>query len=76
MMVANLFANLKFVITSIHNTKVKHKLRICHGYKSEALVENKDLHVMQIPNLAEQFLVDTYLLSNSQYVYELTESAN
>jgi hypothetical protein len=52
-MVANLFGNLKFVITFIHNTKVKHKLRICHGYKSKALAENEDLHVMQIPNLAE-----------------------
>ena len=31
---------------------------------------------MQIQNLAKQFLVDTYLLSNSKYVYELTEPAN
>ena len=75
-MVANPFGNLKFVITFVHNTKVKDKLRICQEYKSEALADNKDLHVMQIPNLAEQFLVDTYLLSNSKYVYELTESAN
>jgi len=57
-------------------TKVKHKLRICQEYKSEALADNKDLHVMQIPNLAEQFLVDTYLLSNATYIYELTEPAN
>ena len=71
-MAANPFGNLNFVITFVHNTKVKHKLRICQEYKSEALADNKDLHVMQIPNLAEQFLVDTYLLSNSKYVYELT----
>jgi hypothetical protein len=67
-MIANPFLNLKFEITFIHNTKVKHKLRVCHEYKSETLVDNMDLHVMQIPNLAEQFLVDTYLLSNSKYV--------
>ena len=74
-MVANPFRNSKFVITFVHNTKVN-KLRICQEYKSEALADNKDLHVMQIPNLAEQFLVDTYLLSNSKYVYESAESAN
>ena len=51
---ANPFRNLTFVITFVHNTKVKHKLRICHEYKSEGLVDNKDLHVMQIPNLAKQ----------------------
>jgi hypothetical protein len=66
----------EIVITFVHNTKVKHKIRICQEYKSKALADNKDLHVMQIPNLAEQFLVDTYLLSNSKYVYELAESAN
>jgi hypothetical protein len=43
---------------------VKHKLRICQEYKSEALADNKDLHVMQIPNLAKQFLVDTYLTAD------------
>ena len=34
---ANPFRNLKFAITFVHNTKVKHKLRICQEYKSEAL---------------------------------------
>jgi hypothetical protein len=34
-MVANPFGNSKFVIT-----KVKHKLRICQEYKSEALADN------------------------------------
>jgi hypothetical protein len=43
----------KFVITFVHNTKVNHKLRICEEYKSEVLVDNKDLHVVQIPNLAK-----------------------
>ena len=59
----NPFRNLKFVITFVHNTKAKHKSRICQEYKSEALVDNKDLHVMQIPNLAKQFLVPTYCLT-------------
>ena len=72
----NAFRNLKFIITFVHNTKVKHKLRICQEYKSEALVDNKDLRVMQIPNLAKQFLVPTYLLSNSKFVNELAEPAN
>jgi hypothetical protein len=75
-MAANPFGNLKFVITFVHNTKVKHKLRICQEYKSKALADNKDLHVMPIPNLAKQFLVDTYLLFNSKFVYEFTEPAN
>ena len=73
---ANPSRNLKFVITFVHNTKVMHKLRICQECKSIALVDNKDLHVMQIPNLAKQFLVPTYLLSNSKFVYELAEPAN
>ena len=73
---ANSFENLQFVITFVHNTKAKHKLRICQEYKSEALVDNKDLCVMQIPNLAKQFLGSTYLLSNSKFVYELAASAN
>jgi hypothetical protein len=33
-------------------------------------------HVMQISNFAKQFLVPTYLLSNSKFVYELAEPAN
>ena len=75
-MAANSFGNLKFMITFVHNTKVKHKLRICHEYKSEALVDNKDLHAMQIPNLAKQFLAPTYLLSNSKFVHELAVPVN
>jgi len=75
-MAANPLRKLKFVITFVHNTKVKLKLRICQEYKSEALADNKNLHVMQIPNLAEQFLADTFSSSNSKYVYELTEPAN
>ena len=47
-MVANSFKNLQFVITFVHNTK----LRICQEYKYNALVDNKDLCVMQIPNLS------------------------
>ena len=75
-MVANLFGNLKFVITFIHNTKVKHKLRICQVYKSEGPVDNKDLCVMQIPNMPWKFAVPTYLLSKSKFGNELAVFAN
>jgi hypothetical protein len=50
---ANPFRNFKFVITFVRNTKVKHKLGICEEHKSKALVDNKDLWVMQILNLAK-----------------------
>ena len=73
---ANPFRNLKFAITFVHNTKVKHTLRICQEYKSKALVDNKELCDMQTPNLAKQFLVPTYLLSNTKFVYELAEPTN
>ena len=73
---ANSFRNLKFVITFVHNKNVKYKLRICQVYKSEALVDNKDLCVMQIPNMPKKFAVPTYLLSKSKFGNELAEFAN
>ena len=48
---ANSIGNFKFVIKFAHNKNLKYKLRICQVYKSEALVDNKDLCVMQIPNM-------------------------
>ena len=49
---ANSFGNSKFVIKFAHTKNLKYKFRICQVYKSEAPVHNKDLRVMQIPNLA------------------------
>ena len=72
----NSFENLQFVITFVHNTRAKHKLRICQECKSEVLVDNKDLHVTQIPNADKQFLVLIYLLFSSKFVYELAVSTN
>ena len=40
-------------------------------YKSEALVDNKDLCVMQILNMPWKFAVPTYLLSKSEFGNEL-----
>jgi hypothetical protein len=48
---ANSIRNSKFVIKFAHNKNLKYKLRICQVYKSEAPVDNKDLCVMQIPNM-------------------------
>ena len=50
-MAANSFKILKFVITFVHNTNVKHKFRICQEYTSEALVDNKNLHARGITML-------------------------
>ena len=51
MIVANSIGSSKLVIKFAHNKNLKYKLRICRVYKSEALVDNKDLSVMQIPNM-------------------------
>jgi len=48
---ANSFRNSKFVIKFAYNKNLKYKLRICQVYKSEGPVDNKDLCVMQIPNM-------------------------
>ena len=48
---ANSFGNSKFVIKFANNKNLKYKLRICQVYKSEALVDDKDLCVIQIPNM-------------------------
>ena len=49
--VANSIGSSKLVIKFAHNKNLKYKLRICRVYKSEALADNKDLSVMQIPNM-------------------------
>src|ERR1700683_5444661 len=67
----NLFGNSKFVIKFAHNKNLKYKFRICQVYKSEALVDNKDLCVMQIPNMPRKFGVPTYLLSKFKFGNEL-----
>ena len=59
-MAENSLGNSKFVIEFAHNKNLKHKLRICQVYKSEAPVDNKDLCVMQIPNMPWKFVVPTY----------------
>ena len=74
--VANSFRNSKFVIKFAHNKNLKCKLRICQVYKYEALVDNKDLCVMQIPNMPRKFAVPTYLLSKSKFGNELAVFAN
>ena len=73
---ANSIGNSKFVIKFVHNKNLKYKLRICQVYKSEALVDNKDLCVMQIPNMPWKFAVATYLLSKSKFGNELAVFAN
>ena len=73
---ANSFRNSKFVIKFAHNKNLKYKLRICQVYKSEAPVDNKDLCVMQIPNMPWKFAVPTYLLSKSKFGNELAVFAN
>ena len=45
-------------------------------YKSEAPVDNKDLCVMQIPNMSRKFAVPRYLLSKSTFGNELAVFAN
>jgi len=72
----NSFGNSKFVIKFAHNKNLKYKLRICQVYKSEALVDNKDLCVIQIPNMPWKFAVPTYLLSKSKFGNELAVFAN
>ena len=73
---ANSFGNSKFVIKFAHNKNLKYKLRICQVYKSEALVDNKDLCVIQIPNMPWKFAVPTYLLSKSKFGNELAVFTN
>ena len=73
---ANSFRNSIFVIKFAHNKNLKDKLRICQVYKSEAPVDNKDLCVMQIPNMPWKFAVPTYLLSKSKFGNELAVFAN
>ena len=70
---ANSFGNSNFVA---HNKNLKYKLRICQVYKSEVPVDNKDLCVMQIPNMPWKFAVPTYLLSKSKFGNELAVFAN
>src|ERR1700734_140855 len=67
----NSFGNSKFVIKFAHNKNLKYKFRICQVYKFEAPVDNKDLCVMQIPNMPRKFVVPTYLLSKSKFGNEL-----
>src|SRR6202050_869424 len=64
---ANSFGNSKFVIKFAHNKNLKYKFRICQVYKSKAPLDNKDLCVMQIPNMPRKFAVPTYLLSKSKF---------
>ena len=73
---ANSFGNSKFVIKFAHNKNLKYKFRLCQVYKSEAPVDNKDLCVMQIPNMPRKFAVLTYLLSKSKFGNELAVFAN
>ena len=73
---ANSFRNSKFVIKFAYNKNLKYKLRICQVYKSEGLVDNKDLCVMQIPNMPWKFAVPTYLLSKSKFGNELAVFGN
>ena len=72
----NSFRNSKFVIKYVHHANTKCKLRICQEYKSEVPVDNKDLCVMQISNMAWKFAVPTYLLSKSKFGNELAVFAN
>src|ERR1700677_2322581 len=72
----NSFGNSKFIIKFAHNKILKYKFKICQVYKSEALVDNKDLCVMQIPNMPRKFAVPTYLLSKSKFGNELVVFAN
>ena len=72
-MAANSFEILQFVITFVHNTKQSTNLEYV---RSKILVDNKDLHVTQISNLDQQFLVPTNLLFSSKFVYELAVSAS
>ena len=72
----NSFRNSKFVIKYVHHANTKCKLRICQEYKSEVPVDNKDLCVMQISNMAWKFAAPTYLLSKSKFGNELAVFAN
>ena len=75
-MAANPFGNFKICNHIRTQYKSEAQTQNMSGVQIRSPGGNKDLHVMQIPNLAEQFLVDTYLLSNATYIYELTEPAN
>jgi hypothetical protein len=72
----NSFGNSKFVIKFAHNKNLKYKPRICQVYKSEAPVDNKDLCLMQIPNMLCKFAAAMYLLSKSKFGNELAVFAN
>ena len=65
---ANSIGNSKFVIKFAHNKNLKYKLRICQVYKSEALVDNKDLCVMQIPNMPWKFAVSIVKVQIWQWI--------
>ena len=72
----NSFGNSKFVIKFAHNKNLKYKPSVCQVYKSEARVDNKDLCLMQIPNMPWKFVVPMYLLSKSKFGNELAVFAN
>ena len=62
----NSFRNYECVIKYVQHTNMKCKLKICHEYKSEVPVDNKDLCVMQISNMTWKFAVPTYLIVKVQ----------
>jgi len=72
----NSFGNSKFVIKYVHHANMKCKLKICQEYKSEVPVDNKDLCVMQISNMAWKFAAPTCLLLKSKFGNELAVFAN
>ena len=72
----NSFGNSKFVIKYVHHANMKCKLRICQEYKSEVPMDNKDLCVMQMSNMAWKFAATTYLFSKSKFGNELAVFTN